>query len=224
MARRRRKKKITILGWGSLLWEGGDEFDQWHGPWCFDGPILRIEFTRVSGRRLGALTLVIDANHGSPIPVAWCLSTRASADDAACDLRAREETTIGRIARIEIDRGPFTEEPAATVAAWAKRKRLDAVVWTALTSNFEEKVGTSFSLPAVISYIKGLPAAGKLRAAEYVWRTPEFVQTPVRAALQQEPWFGERASSHAAGAGGGEPPDRDSNYVPPRLNRERSAS
>lgn len=195
MARRRKyKKRIAILGWGSLLWEGGHEFDQWHGPWRFSGPTLRIEFTRVSSRRLGALTLVIDANHGSPIPVAWCLSKRASVDDAACDLRAREETTIGRITRIELEGGPFTQEPAATVAAWAKRKRFDAVVWTALTSNFVEKVGKAFSIPAVISYVKGLPAAGKARAAEYVWRAPEFVQTPVRTALQQEPWFGRPAS------------------------------
>jgi hypothetical protein len=195
MAKRRTTtKRIAILAWGSLLWEGGDEFDRWHRPWRFDGPTLSIEFTRVSTRRLGALTLVIDANHGRPTPVAWCLSKRTSVDNAACDLRAREETTIGNIARIEVDRGPFTEEPAASVAAWARRKRLDAVLWTGLGSNFKKKVGTTFSLEAAISYIRGLTPEGKARAAEYVWRAPEFVQTPVRAALQQEPWFQRPAS------------------------------
>lgn len=139
------EKRIAILGWGSLLWEGGYEFDRWHGPWRFDGPTLKIEFMRVSSRRLGALTLVIDAIHGCPISVAWSLSKRASVHDAACDLRGREETTIRNIALIELDGSQFAQEPAASVAAWAIRKRLDAVVWTALTSNFEEEVGKIWS-------------------------------------------------------------------------------
>jgi hypothetical protein len=53
--------KIAILGWGSLLWEGGAEFDRWHDEWRLDGPVLRLELSRVSSRRLDALTLVIIA-------------------------------------------------------------------------------------------------------------------------------------------------------------------
>ena len=30
--------KIGILGWGSLLWETGSEFEQWHDPWERDDP------------------------------------------------------------------------------------------------------------------------------------------------------------------------------------------
>ena len=81
--------RIGILGWGSLLWEGGREFDDWHGPWQYDGPNLKIEFSRVSERRLGALTLVIDAEYGSPTTVAWCLSKRETLEDAICDLRCQ---------------------------------------------------------------------------------------------------------------------------------------
>lgn len=145
----------------------------------------------MSSRRLGALTLVIDAQHGSPIQVAWCLSKRASLDDAACDLRAREETTIEKIARLELKRNRdlVTDEPAITVATWAKGKRIDAVVWTALGGNFSKKVGTPFSVAAAVGYLKTLTSAGKAKAAEYVWRAPDFVDTPLRAALQQEPWF-----------------------------------
>jgi len=62
--------RIAILGWGSLLWEGGQEFDYWHEPWKPDGPILKIEFSRVSVRRQGSLTLVIDPEHGIPTTVA----------------------------------------------------------------------------------------------------------------------------------------------------------
>jgi hypothetical protein len=49
--------QIAILGWGSLLWEGGTDFDRHHGDWQFDGPTLRLEFSRISTSRLGALTL-----------------------------------------------------------------------------------------------------------------------------------------------------------------------
>src|SRR5438105_3189676 len=30
--------KIAILGWGSLLWEGGVDFDRWHDEWRYDSP------------------------------------------------------------------------------------------------------------------------------------------------------------------------------------------
>jgi hypothetical protein len=57
-------------------------------------------------------------------------------------------------------------------------------------------VGKPFSVVAAIAYIKGLSPEGKAKAAEYVWRAPDFVQTPVRAVLQQEPWF-ERPATKA---------------------------
>jgi len=58
--------KIAILGWGSLLWEPSAEFEKWiELPWKNDGPKLKIEFSRISGSRKGALTLVIDEVNGT---------------------------------------------------------------------------------------------------------------------------------------------------------------
>ena len=37
--------------------------------------------------------------------------------------------------------------------------------------------------------LKKLPPEAKVKAAEYLRRPPEFVQTAVRSALRQEPWF-----------------------------------
>lgn len=184
--------RIAILGWGSLLWEGAAEFDRWHEQWDYDGPTLKIEFSRISETRLGALTLVIDEDHGSPTTVAWCLSKRQNPEDTICDLRCREGTTIKNIGRIFVasyvecfDRN--NEEHA--IAAWAKEKQIDVVAWTSLKSNFKEKAKRTFSVEEVISYVKTLDSEGKVKAAEYVWKAPNFVQTPVRAALQREPWF-----------------------------------
>jgi hypothetical protein len=187
--------KIAILGWGSLLWEKGGAFDQWHGEWQRGGPFLKLEFSRISRRRLGALTLVIDDEHGTPTVVSWCLSKRKTVDDAICDLRCREETTIDKIGRIVIPGRSGSASGGGTedaLVAWTRSKNLDAVIWTALKSNFRQKQNQSFSLEAALSYLKVLDPQAKSRAAEYVWRAPDFVKTPLRSELQREPWFSER--------------------------------
>src|SRR5579885_2650065 len=103
---------FAILGWGSLLWEGGAEFDKWHGDWRFDGPKVPLEFSRISDSRLGALTLVLDAEHGAQVPVAWCVSKRKYAEDVVADLRCREGCSIRDIAYLEL----------ANEALWGKRR------------------------------------------------------------------------------------------------------
>jgi hypothetical protein len=182
--------RIAILGWGSLLWEGGREFDEQHERWENDGPRLNIEFSRISTSRHGALTLVIDDTNGSPAAVAWCLSKRQTVEDAICDLRCREGTTVDKIGRFSISKKTDPTVPSA-IKNWATAKKLDAVIWTALMSNFEVSAKKPFSIEAAIEYIKTLDACGKAKAAEYIWRAPDFVQTSVRDALQREPWFAE---------------------------------
>lgn len=183
--------RIAILGWGSLLWDGGPDFDERHEQWQYDGPGLKIEFSRVSPSRQGALTLVRDEDNGPLTTVAWCLSTRRSVEGALCDLRCREGTNAKGVGCVRVSKQPDPPAPQDSIADWAREKNLDAVIWTALTSNFEKKTKTAFSVKAAIAYVKTLDACGRAKAAEYVRRAPGFVQTPLRAALLQEPWFSE---------------------------------
>jgi hypothetical protein len=183
--------RIAILGWGSLLWEGGPEFDRWHDEWQLDGPTLRLEFSRISSSRLGALTLVIDGNNGAANTVAWCASKRKHVEDAVADLRCREGCSIRDIAYVDLAAEGPQPESVADVASWGRQRRLDFVLWTALRSNFEIKTGGPFTVPAALAYVRELKAEGKAKAADYIWRAPDFVQTPLRAALQQPPWFSE---------------------------------
>jgi hypothetical protein len=187
--------QIAILGWGSLLWEGGAEFDRWHDEWRYDGPSLQLEFSRVSCSRLGALTLVIDSEHGAANTVAWCLSKRKDPEDARADLRSREGTKNKNIAALSLGNAPPENEASREIAAWAKDRALDVVVWAALTSNFAKEVKQPFSVQEAIGYLKRLPPSGKAKAAEYIWRAPEFIRTPLRNAVQVEPWFPLRESS-----------------------------
>jgi hypothetical protein len=182
--------KTAILGWGSLLWEGGSEFDKIHESWQSDGPTLNLEFSRASDSRLGALTLVIDNAHGTPTRVAWCISKRRTLEDALCDLRSREGTTLDKIGRVTVTAemaGADARVPDEEIIAWARAKHLEAVIWTALSSNFQEKTKQPFSIDAALSYLKKLTPAGKAKAAEYIWRAPDFVKTSLRSAVQREP-------------------------------------
>lgn len=187
--------RIALLGWGSLLWEGGNTFDDWHEPWQCDGPSLRIEFSRISSSRKGALTLVIDPENGVPVRVAWCLSRRRTINEAIEDLRKREHTTVQNIGRFAVTGETDCRDMGSldSINSWATERELDGVVWTNLRSNFAKKVGEPFSVDAAIRYLKSLEGESRTRAAEYLMRAPSFVQTPVRNAFNSE--TGELARS-----------------------------
>lgn len=197
MTEAKKKMKIAILGWGSLLWEPGEFFNEWiELPWNLDGPELKIEFSRISNKRDGALTLVIDEANGTPTAVAWCLSKRKLLEDTVADLRCREETTMANIGRIILaDNAEATASPDKEIIAWAKAKKIDAVVWTALESNFAKEKGTPFTVDAAVAHLKGLYATGKKRAAEYVREAPDFVQTKLRTALKDETGYFKKTPS-----------------------------
>ena len=185
--------RIAILGWGSLLWDFRRDFDAHHENWQDDGPSLPIEFCRVSESRRRALTLVIDDAHGHDCTVAYAISKRADARDATYDLQSREGTSLDKIRCLDVN----AEVPAkgdkvgAAIWEWAKGKQLAFVVWTALPNNFKKETGLEFSVEAAIHHVQQLPAEGKALAAEYVWRAPIFVDTPLRRALQTAPWFND---------------------------------
>ena len=171
---------IAILGWGSLLWEGGEEFDDWHEQWEYDGPSLKIEFSRISKSRGGALTLVIDPDNGVPCTVAYCLSRRQEIGLVIADLRKREgpKSRIGYIDRDGTYR--CRDKPTyEAIAAWATARGFSSVVWADLESNFTKETGTIFSVEAALNYRAGLKGEANAKAEEYLQKAPEFVQTPL---------------------------------------------
>lgn len=186
--------KIAILGWGSLLWDKNKtqrEFDKHHGAWEFDGPVVKLEFSRRSAKRLNALTLVIDPVHGEECKVAYALSKRKTVEKALADLQTREETIRRNIGYVFTD-GPRRQgrdaDSVDVILRWAQGASLDVVLWTDLAGDFDNVPKNEF-VKAAVDHVQRLPAKAKALAAEYVWRAPEFVVTPLRTALQAEPWF-----------------------------------
>jgi len=192
--------KIAILGWGSLLWDKNkaqQKFDKHHGPWKFDGPVLKLEFSRKSRKRLNALTLVIDPVRGEACKVAYALSKRRTVEKALADLQEREETgprSIGCVFTDGSRRQGRDADSVAVILLWAKAASLDVVLWTDLPSHFDHVPKNEF-VKGAVDHVQRLPTEAKAMAAEYVWRAPAFIVTPLRTALQAKPWFKKPAAN-----------------------------
>lgn len=78
--------KIAILAWGSLIWEPRSL--QTASEFVPFGPLLPIEFSRVSGGN--RLTLVIDEVSGAPCRTYVAQSAYADLDKALLNLWVRE--------------------------------------------------------------------------------------------------------------------------------------
>lgn len=184
--------RIAILGWGSLLWEEQPEFSKFIENWSNGGPILPIEFSRISSTRDGALTLVIDPDNGAPVNTKFALSRRKSPEDAACDLRTREGTVIRHIGLLDRDtnfcRSHWTFV-ADKIKLWAEENQLRAVIWTDLPSNYFEKTGKIFQVKNAIEYLKALSSKGQDAAKKYINNAPGEVVTSLRTIVSNDEWM-----------------------------------
>ncbi len=182
--------KIAILGWGSLMWDQRLEFDNYHTEWHKCGPHLKLEFSRISETRKGALTLVIDEAHGTELPTQYTLSRRKYPDDAICDLRSREGTVLKRIGYYFADGSrEGTPDTPDNIKQWIGEKKYDVVVWTGLESNFNKKLKENFSVKNALRYLQDPDFKGRHEAAKYISRAPSCITTPFRTAIQNETWF-----------------------------------
>lgn len=185
--------KIAVIGWGSLLWDLDDLTPHVTGDWQLaQGPTLPYEFVRVSRKRKQALVVVIDADYGTLCRASHIASARDALDHAVEDLARRERTTAENIGYVDRHRKYLQtrhDYAAEEVSAWLQSSPYDAAVWTDLTGNYEEVLGTPFSLPGAIAYLRSLEGASLIEARRYIESAPANIETPLRAALRQEAWW-----------------------------------
>jgi energy-coupling factor transporter ATP-binding protein EcfA2 len=193
--------KIAILAWGSLVWDPrklpvvGDAQK--------DGPILPIEFSRIS--RDKRLTLVIDEKHGAKVPSRYYTSATTDLDQAIVDLQEREampsKDRVGFVSLVTADVSKSAQashpDTVEYIRKWAKKNSFDAVIWTALESNFEQKTGEPFSSDAAVRYLATLTGEAKTKAEEYINKAPSEVNTPVRRLVS--PYVASPISTGGAG-------------------------
>jgi hypothetical protein len=186
---------ITILGWGSLVPDPRGL--PIAGGWRQGGPVLPIEFSRISknGQRAGCLTLVIDEAHGSEVPTHYAVSTRTELAQAITDLQERESTpnreNVGFCNITTRQDSPRARQKhpnaLARIRDWAERNGLDAVVWTALGPRFKDgPAGVSFTPAAALDYLNRLPPVTKELALQYIRTAPPQTMTAFRRLLLEQ--------------------------------------
>jgi hypothetical protein len=148
--------KIAILAWASLVWDPRKL--SFVGEVQKDGPILQIEFSRISDDK--RLTLVIDEKHRTAVTSSYYISAATKLKKAIADLQEREGIPTAKwIGFINVNTGVAskvaqTSHPVALdrIREWGKKADFDAVVWTALDSNFEKAL-EPFSPDAAVRYL-----------------------------------------------------------------------
>ena len=176
--------RIAIIGWGSLVWAPGDLAIEY--PFQPTDLCLNLEFARRSSD--GRLTLVLDPAIGVSCQVH---ATRYEGDNlnkAIRSLRMRERVQAKEwIGYVNLKSGArraeaFDFDPASVleIEAWGRRHNWDAVIWTALRSNFP----SPFTPDAAIRHLEALWPHELHKALDYVRNTPPQVKTPVRSAVE----------------------------------------
>ena len=176
--------KIAVLGWGSLIWD--QKKLKVSQDWKNDGPILPIEFARISSN--SRLTLVLK-NNAKQVQVLWNYIDTEDFNVARENLREREDTpNIERIGFVNIMNNTKTnrnENITRLIIEWAKKKELDAVIWTDLGTKFKDKINLKLNLENIISYLGSLPPDKQELAKEYFVKAPEQIKTEYRNDIQE---------------------------------------
>ena len=162
--------RIAALAWGSLIWDFRDL--EVRGEWREDGPLLPIEFARIS--RDGRLTLVIKED-STPIRVLWNIMDFNSLEEARENLRVREGAdrlkAIGYLDLIHVNHLSRIDDIVPVIKEWATRKNMDAVIWTDLEVNFQDKIGKTLNIEHIINYLKNLSPYALVKAKKYILNT-----------------------------------------------------
>ena len=185
--------KIAVIGFGSLLWDLDDLVPKVSGEWkMYEGPILPLEFSLVSRKRHYALALVIDYGDGAPCPTCVIDSVRSNIGAAIVDLANRERmdpTNIGFVDRNTGKSHSHREETRNTLWNWIEDGNYDGAVWTDGERNFEALTGRAFSLQTAQDHLRSLQGMSLEEARRYIRNAPARVETPLRRALENSPWW-----------------------------------
>jgi hypothetical protein len=125
----------------------------------------------------------------------WIWADFSSLDEAIENLRVREGTGREMIGYLSVQNRKSRCQTAPSIhkeiRAWAKQKGIQAVVWTNLPSNFEEKLKKQFNLKNSIEYLlklKGNFPEKYNKVVEYIKKTPKQVQTNNRQRIEEVLW------------------------------------
>ncbi|HAT76086.1 MAG TPA: hypothetical protein DCS19_04390 [Flavobacterium sp.] len=182
--------KIAILGWGSLLWQPKDlQFDKGIG-WSENGPMLPVEFARIS--KDGRLTLVITKD-AKEVKTYYAISSYENEEEAVLNLAVREGCGREQIGSYDKSNKTFSKEVffRNNISEWINNTDIDAVIWTNLGENWEVKNDNGEVIDTIVpdervDYLKNLKNHKRALAEEYIRRTPTQIETHYRSLIEKE--------------------------------------
>lgn len=182
--------KIAILGWGSLIWNPKSlSYNKTFG-WQMDGPLLPIEFSRISND--GRLTLVI-TEEGEKVNALYAFSNCNNLDEAILDLTLREGTIKRRIGfynKITDEVFPKDFKYTSDIKSWISNKEIDVVIWTNLGEKWKTKNDKVIASDFRVDYLKKLKGYSAVIAEEYIRKTPKQIKTKFRKIIEDElKWY-----------------------------------
>lgn len=184
--------RIAILGWGSLIWDLESLASHTTGDWLMErGPRLPMEFSRISPKRKMGLVVCLDPEHGVDCPTHVIRSGKSDIAATIGDLAARERAPldlIGAVHRGGLQKGRMPLV-CSGISKWCHANGWDGAVWTDLAPNFQEHTGLEFSLPRGLTYLQTLASENLTEAHRYIESAPRQTATPMRALLQNNPWW-----------------------------------
>ena len=181
--------EIAVLGWGPLTGYPGD-LNLKDGIWREDGPLLPIELSHITSRRILTFALCRGAD---PVRTLWAYMGTDAVGEAVWSLSQREGSKPENVGFLDLETGEYwcrtVDEHLPTIREWALVKNGDGenigvIIWSDLKPNFEKKARKELTAENVISYLKGLHPEMKDRAREYLEIAPEQAQTKIRSAVQ----------------------------------------
>lgn len=178
--------KIAYLAWGSLLWDYS--LLKLKSQWLESSLQLPLNFSRISDKGKGRLTLVIDNETGKLNSIFISLTKITNLNKAINQLKQREKTKKSNIGYVNSSDNSFrsnilNKEQIQKIFELSIRNNLDAIIWTDIPPNFKEITGNKINTQNALNYINSKKNKIKtyIKIIKYIFLCKLFgkIKTPI---------------------------------------------
>lgn len=183
---------IYYIAWGSLLWNFKSL--KIETEWTKSNIKFPLNFSRISDSGHGRLTLVIDKT-GEMNNVYYARTSFSNLNTAIQKLKTREKTSNKNIGFINIASDTFRtslldNKKIQELVSFAKKNKIDGLVWTEISPNFEEVFGKPYSKENAIEYIESKHENKRVynKILEYIFLSKIYgnIKTPLSTSLTKK--------------------------------------
>jgi hypothetical protein len=180
---------IYYIAWGSLLWNFKSL--KIETEWTKSNIKFPLNFSRISDSGQGRLTLVIDKT-GEMNNVYYARTSFSNLNTAIQKLKTREKTSNKNIGFINISLNTFRtslldDKKIQELVSFAKKNKIDGLIWTEIPANFEEVFGKPYSKESAIEYIESKYENKRVynKILEYIFLSKIYgnIKTPLSTTL-----------------------------------------